>query len=139
MDLGKVKTTVQMIAGVVAGFWQGLPALTQLLLAFMALDILFGVAVAIRYKQFSPGTAWLGATKKIATLGIVAAAALLQYYLPMDFGVSVTQTASAWYLVSEIGSVIRNAATLDVLVPPQFTQVLDYFDGMSGNKTKREV
>lgn len=120
MDYGK-----WIMAGA-AGFLSAIPELTWFLVLLMLVDTLFGTAVAIKQKKLSSTSAWNGATKKLGSIGIVALAALIDGYVDI-LGMDLVQVSTVFYIGPELLSILRNAAILEVPVPPQFTKVMRYF------------
>lgn len=134
-----LKAILQTMAAAIAGLWGGIPALAQLLVILMIFDILFGLSDAIYNKTgLSADKAWRGATKKVGALLLVGMASIIQQYVHLDLGVDLVQTVSAFYLVGEIVSITKHAVQIDVLVPPQFSTIANYFEGVGGNKKEGE-
>lgn len=127
---------VRYCSAAVLAFWAAIPELTQLLMALMVIDMILGIAIAVRQKDFSPTQAWDGVTRKLGSLLIIGVAALMDPYAKRIMEVNLVQAASAFYMVPELGSIIRNAAILDVPVPPQFKSITQYFRSLSGEEPK---
>lgn len=126
MDLDRVRWVLQAVIGAAVGFWRGLPELTQLLLWLMVLDTALGVLVAIRNRDLSAQAAWQGATKKVGTLVLVGVAALIDRYIGQSV-FDLLRAGSMFYCLSELTSITRNAAQLDLPVFSQLQNVLRYF------------
>lgn len=120
----------------VAAFWYSIPELTQLLVMLMVVDAIFGVWVAWKQRNLSATRAWEGMTKKIGSLLLVGVAALLNPHIQDIIEINLVQAASAFYIVPELLSIMRNAAILDIPVFSQFTTVLRYFQSASEVKDK---
>lgn len=131
MDYGK-----WILAGLAAIF-HGIPELTYFLLMLMALDCAFGLGVAIKQRDVSPTAAWKGATKKLGSLGIVVLAALVDNYIDI-LGIDLVQVVTVFYIGPELLSILRNAAILEVPVPPQFVSVLRYFQTKDGETVENK-
>jgi len=99
-------------------------------------DILLGVILAIRHRDLSVTTAMDGMTRKIVSLILVGVAALLTPYVSGLVEINLAQAASAFYLVPEMLSISRNAASLGVPMFSQFEQVLEYFRAYSSTRTE---
>lgn len=136
--LERIKLPVQLGAFTVIGLWTQIPTLTQFLIVMMAVDIIFGVAVAIKQKNISPSRLAWGVTKKAVSLMLVSLGWVFHFYVNADFGFNMGQAASAFYLAAEFLSISRNAILLDVMVPPQFQTMIAYFEGFSKPKEKEE-
>lgn len=130
--LERITLLVKLTAGAIAGLWANIPELTQFLVIMMAVDIFFGLALAIRDRKLCPGAAWDGITKKVGALVLIGVMGFFHRYVQFDV-INLTQAASAFYLVVEGMSIIRNATDLGVLVPPQMKQVIEYFEGYERN------
>lgn len=128
---------VKLGAGFLAALWSGLPGLTQFLLVLMGIDILFGVWLAFQTKTVNPTKAWAGVTKKVGTLVLVGLTALFHSYVPFE-AVDLTQASSAFYIVAEMLSITRNAVRLGIVVPPQFEQILTYFEGFTSEHKDKD-
>lgn len=134
----RVKLPVQLGAATVLGLWSQIPSLTQFLVVMMAVDIIFGMAVAIKQKSISPSKLAWGVTKKAVSLMLVALGWVFHFYVNADLGFNLGQAASAFYLAAEFLSISRNALLLDVMVPPQFQTMISYFEGFSKPEKKGE-
>jgi toxin secretion/phage lysis holin len=114
-------------------FMAAIPELVWLLVGLMLADVVFGLAAAWNTKDVSPTAMWKGVSNKLLSLGIISIAALLDQYIDL-LSVDLVQVATLFYIGPELLSIIRNAAIAGVPVPPQFTQVLRYF-----NQDNKEV
>jgi toxin secretion/phage lysis holin len=111
------------------------PDLVWLLLGLMVADIIFGFAAAWNTKDVSPTAMWSGVTKKLLSLGVVTLAAFIDQYIDL-LGIDLVQVTTLFYIGPEFLSIIRNAAIAGVPVPPQFVEVLRYFQNPDDKKTK---
>jgi toxin secretion/phage lysis holin len=107
--------------------FSAIPELVWLLVGLMVADVIFGFAAAWKAKDVSPTKAWDGVHRKLLSLGVISVAALLDMYIDL-LGVDLVQVATLFYIGPELLSIVRNAAIAGVPVPPQFTQVLRYFN-----------
>ena len=124
------------VVAAIAAYWGAVPELTQLLVYLMAVDMAFGIWVAIKQRNLSATRAWDGVTKKLGTLGMVVVAALVNPHIQNIIEVNLVQAASAFYIAPELLSIMRNAAILDIPVFSQLTPVLRYFQ--SAGEPKEE-
>lgn len=131
MDIDKGIEWLRWGAAGCALLWLKIPELTQLLLIMMAVDVVFGLIIAIKKRDLSVSAASWGVTKKFAVLVLVGLAAVLNHYVQNVIEINLTQAASVFYLVPEMLSISRNAAELGVPVFSQFETVLDYFRNYS--------
>lgn len=128
-----VQNWIRSITAVLLGVWASLPELTHLLIWLMVADTVLGVAVAIKQRNLSSAQAWNGATKKLGSLLMVAVAALLNPHIQSFIEINLVQAASAFYIVPELTSIMRNAATLEVPAFTQLQPILRYFQAASGS------
>ena len=128
---------IRVAMAAVVGFVRNIPELTWFLLLLMGLDTIFGIAAAWKQRKLSPDAARRGATKKVGSLGIIVLAALVDQYIDL-LGIDLVQVTTVFYIGPELLSILRNAAILEVPVPPQFAQVLAYFqkDEKNGDADK---
>jgi toxin secretion/phage lysis holin len=94
---------------------------------------LFGTAAAVKSKKLSSQSAWMAATRKLGSLGIIVLAAVIDSYVDL-LGIDLVQVTTVFYIGPELVSILRNAAILEVPVPPQFTSVLRYFQDKEKDK-----
>lgn len=132
--LEQISTCSKWIVATVLGIWSALPQLTQLLVWLMVIDIALGLAVGWKNKNLSTDKAVAGTTKKIARLLLVAVCALLNPIVNSVIEVNLVQASSAFYIVPELLSIVRNAALLNVQAPGQLDLVLKYFQAVGGRK-----
>lgn len=134
----RVQAWIRWVTAAVAALWYGLPELTQLLIALMAVDVLLGVIVAIRARDLSAREAWNGITRKMVTLLMVGVAGLVNPHVQDFMEINLVQAASAFYLVPELTSIVRNAASLDVPAFVQMQGILRHFNVVSGAEKEKE-
>ena len=127
---------IQWLAAAVAGLWFALPELTQLLIALMAIDVILGFVKAWKDRDVSAQKAFSGVTKKMVTLLMIGVFALIDHYADDVLQLNLMQAGSAFYLIPELTSIMRNAAALDVPVFNQLQGVLRYFQTASGEKVE---
>lgn len=120
MDVGR------WVLAALASLMASIPELTYFLLILMVIDTVFGATVAIKRRELSSSLAWKGATKKLGSLGIVVLAAFMDRYVNL-LGLDLVQVTTVFYIGPELLSIVRNAAILDIPVPPQLTGVMRYF------------
>lgn len=128
-----LQSWIRSITAVLLGVWASLPELTQLLIWLMVADTVLGIAVAVKQHNLSSAQAWNGATKKLGSLLMVAVAALLNPHIQSFFEINLVQAASAFYIVPELTSIMRNAATLEIPAFTQLQPILRYFQTASGS------
>lgn len=128
-----VQGWIRSVMAVLLGVWASLPELTYLLIWLMVADTVLGVVVAVKQRNVSSAAAWNGATKKLGSLLMVAVASLLNPHIQSFIEINLVQAASAFYIVPELTSIMRNAATLEVPAFTQLQPILRYFQATSGS------
>lgn len=128
------------IKGAVAAFftavgaflgWKGVMALVWV--ALMILDYFSGTAAAIKGKEWSSKVARDGLWHKAGMILAVCVAGLTDLVLwiicnhipiGMEWPVIVFPLVLAWYIITELGSILENAVKLGAKVPTWLTKLL---------------
>ncbi len=123
------------ICGAVIGFLFGeLTGLFFALIAFMALDYISGVIVAVINKKLSSAVGFKGLAKKLLILVFVAIGHMLDTYV-VGNNTSVFMTAVIlFYLANEGISIIENAAMLGLPVPKKIIEILEQLKEDNGKE-----
>ena len=111
--------------------WQGVMALVWV--AAMAVDYITGTAAAMKEGQWSSAVARQGLWHKGGMIAVVIVALMADYalgmlcaHLPLD----ITWTSIllplvlAWYIMTELGSILENAVKMGALVPAWLVKLL---------------
>jgi toxin secretion/phage lysis holin len=126
-----------VLAGI-AALTTSIPELTYFLLTLMVIDSLFGIAASIKTRRLTRNMAWMAATKKLGSLGFIVLAAVIDTYIDL-LGIDLVQVTTVFYIGPELVSILRNAATLEIPVPPQFAHVLRYFQDKEKESADKPV
>ena len=112
--------------------WKGVMALVWVLL--MALDYISGTAAALKAKDWSSATARNGLWHKVGMLIAVIVAAVADFImsiivshipmLNMAWPEIILPLVLAWYIITELGSILENAVKLGAVVPAWLTSLL---------------
>ncbi len=112
--------------------WKGIVAVTWIVL--MALDYISGTAAACKAGKWSSKMARDGIWHKCGMILVVIAAAIADGVLTLLFanipgtGLSwpgmVLPLVLAWYIITELGSILENAILLGAAVPSWLTKML---------------
>lgn len=94
-----------------------------ILLGLMLTDVLTGLIAAFITKQLSSKVSASGMNRKIMMLLMVGTCAFVERLS----GLQIAKLASGYYCVTEIMSIIENADTAGVPVPPQLRSALATF------------
>lgn len=133
------------IVGAVISFFTGMPAIIWVLIGVMTLDYVTGLICGLAGKsdkteggKLSSKAAFMGLLKKVMTLVLVILAALLDWVVRLEVGVTfsaVTGAVCLWFIASEGISILENAAELDLPVPGVLKRALEVMRGV-GNGTE---
>lgn len=135
--MSRIQIIIDSIAGVVGavlGFMYGeVNGLFRALIAFMILDYVSGVLVAIAEKKLSSAVGFKGIAKKLLILVFLSVGHIADTYVLG--GVPVAMTAvMLFYIANEGISIIENAAALGLPVPKKLTSIMEQIR----NKSERE-
>ena len=135
MNSGKIKTliTVALAAGTAIWGWYGWMVIIWI--ATMILDYITGSAAAARAHEWSSSRARDGLWHKagmivaviVSVLGDMLIGLLLNsgvVALPFTYSVLISPLVTAWYIVTELGSIIENAAALGARIPSWLARYL---------------
>jgi len=123
---------VVAVSGAAASFlFGGWTQLLSILLVFVALDYVFGVAAAAKEGKLSSAVGAWGIPKKVAIFAIVAVAHLVDTALGDAH--LFRDMAIFFYLANELLSLIENAGRLGAPIPPGLKQAVEVLRGKSGD------
>ena len=147
--LNNAKAAVAAVIGLLTGLWGWMGWLAVGWIAAMVLDYLTGSLAAARAGAWSSGKARDGIWHKCGMLVVVLVAAgtdlLLAAVLdnlplaafPVEYAGLVCPVVLVWYIVTELGSMVENAAAMGAPVPKWLAKLLalgrDAVDG-AGDK-----
>ncbi|MBY9077292.1 phage holin family protein [Paenibacillus sp. HN-1] len=121
------------VASVAASFFfGGWSALLTILLAFVILDYVTGVAAAAKEGKLKSNVGLWGIARKILIFAIVATAHLVDQALGGNH--LFRDAAIFFYLSNELLSLIENAGRLDAPIPPGLRQAVEVLRGKSGDR-----
>lgn len=119
-----IRIAFAAIGGVLGGFLGGLDGLVYALIAFVIIDYLTGVMVAITEKRLSSEVGFKGICKKIVIFALVGIAHILDTRI-IQTG-SVLRTAVIFFYIANEGiSILENAALLGLPIPEKLKSVLE--------------
>ena len=132
--MSKIQIIIDSIAGAVGavlGFMYGeVNGLFWALIAFMALDYITGVIVAIIEKRLSSEVGFRGLAKKFLILVFVAVGHIADTYILG--GTPAAMSAVMLFYIANAGiSIIENAAALAPPVPKKFTNIMEQIKNKS--------
>ena len=126
--MSKIQIIIDSIAGAVGavlGFMYGeVTGLFWALIAFMALDYITGVVVAIIEKRLSSEVGFRGLAKKFLILVFVAVGHIADTYI-LGGTPAAMSAVMLFYIANEGISIIENAAALGLPVPKKLTSIME--------------
>ena len=132
--MSKIQIIIDSIAGAVGavlGFMYGeVNGLFWALIAFMALDYITGVIVAIIEKRLSSEVGFRGLAKKFLILIFVAVGHIADTYI-LGGTPAAMSAVMLFYIANEGISIIENAAALGLPVPKKLTSIMEQIKNKS--------
>lgn len=111
------------VAGVCGFLWGELDGLLYALIAFMAIDYISGVIVAVVQKELSSEVGFKGIAKKVLIMALVAVGHILDIYV-LGGGAVCRSMVIGFYLANEGISILENAGELGLPLPKKLVAVL---------------
>lgn len=137
--MSKIQIIIDSIAGavgVVLGFMYGeVTGLFWALIAFMALDYITGVIVAVIEKRLSSEVGFRGLAKKFLILVFVAVGHIADTYI-LGGTPAAMSAVMLFYIANEGISIIENAAALGLPVPKKLTSIMEQIKNKSESEEK---
>lgn len=125
--MSKIQIIIDSIAGAVGavlGFMYGeVTGLFWALIAFMALDYITGVIVAVIEKRLSSEVGFRGLAKKFLILVFVAVGHIADTYI-LGGTPAAMSAVMLFYMANEGISIIENAAALGLPVPKKLKDIM---------------
>ena len=132
--MSKIQIIIDSIAGAVGavlGFMYGeVTGLFWGLIAFMALDYITGVIVAVIEKRLSSEVGFRGLAKKFLILVFVAVGHIADTYI-LGGTPAAMSAVMLFYIANEGISIIENAAALGLPVPKKLTNIMEQIKNKS--------
>ena len=132
--MSKFQIIINSIAGAVGavlGFMYGeVSGLFWALIAFMALDYITGVIVAVIEKRLSSEVGFRGLAKKFLILVFVAVGHIADTYI-LGGTPAAMSAVMLFYIANEGISIIENAAALGLPVPKKLTSIMEQIKNKS--------
>jgi len=118
------KGIFSFIGGVIGYFIGGIDGFMLTLIAFVTVDYITGVAVAIIQKKLSSEIGFRGLLRKIIIFALVGVATLLDRHILG--GTNVLRTAIIFFYIANEGvSITENAAALGLPIPKKLKDALE--------------
>lgn len=108
----------------ISGFLGGMDGIMYALLAFITIDYITGVAVAVKQKKLSSEVGFWGLVRKVCIIALVGVAHFVDVYV-MHTG-DIFRTAIALYYIGNEGvSLLENMGNLGVPLSKKLKDVLE--------------
>ena len=137
--MSKIQIIIDSIAGAVGavlGFMYGeVNGLFWALIAFMALDYITGVIVAVIEKRLSSEVGFRGLAKKFLIMVFVAVGHIADTYI-LGGTPAAMSAVMLFYIANEGISIIENAAALGLPVPKKLTSIMEQIKNKSESEEK---
>ena len=137
--MSRIQIIIDSIAGAVGavlGFMYGeVTGLFWALIAFMALDYITGVIVAVIEKRLSSEVGFRGLAKKFLILVFVAVGHIADTYI-LGGTPAAMSAVMLFYIANEGISIIENAAALGLPVPKKITGLMEQIRNKSESEEK---
>lgn len=118
-----IQTLTAVICGICGFLWGQADGLIYALIAFMAIDYISGVIVAIVRKELSSEVGFKGIAKKVLVMALVAVGHILDVHV-LGGGAVCRSAVIGFYLANEGISILENAAELGLPLPKKILAVL---------------
>ena len=126
--MNKLQIAIDSIAGAIGallGFLFGeITGLFLALLAFMALDYITGIIIAVINRMLSSKTGFKGLAKKLLILVFVALGHIIDAYI-LGGTPAAMSAVMLFYTANEGISIIENAAALGLPVPRKLREIME--------------
>ena len=120
--MDRFATTIKIIFGgiitAVSGFLGGMDGIMYALLAFITIDYITGVAVAVKRHELSSEVGFWGLVRKVCILMLVGIAHYIDCYVTQN-GDVVRTVVSMYYIGNEGVSILENCGNLGLPLPPK--------------------
>jgi len=131
--------TIQMIVAVLGGyigyFLGGWDGFLYALVAFVVIDYITGIMVAVLEKRLSSEVGFRGIFKKVLIFSLVAVGHIIDSKLIQNGG-AIRTAVIFFYLSNEGISILENTAKIGLPIPERLREVLEQING-DGEKTKK--
>lgn len=123
---------ISSIGGYIGYFLGGLDGFLYALIAFVVIDYLTGIMVAVIERKLSSEVGFRGIFKKVLIFSLVAVAHIIDSKLIQN-GSAVRTAVIFFYLSNEGISIIENTAKIGLPIPEKLRTVLEQLN-KEGNK-----
>ncbi|MPM28695.1 hypothetical protein SDC9_75222 [bioreactor metagenome] len=118
-----LKIVLALLGGILQWLFGGLNSLIYALIAFVGLDYLTGILLAICEKKISSEIGFRGISKKILIFALIALGNIIDQYI-LSSGGSLKTMLTLFYLSNEGISILENTAKIGLPLPQKLKDVL---------------
>ncbi|MCI7767465.1 MAG: phage holin family protein [Oscillospiraceae bacterium] len=124
------------IVTAVSGFLGGMDGIMYALIAFITIDYITGVAVAVKQKKLSSEVGFWGLVRKVCILLLIGIAHYIDCYVTKN-GDVVRTVVAMYYIGNEGVSILENCGNLGLPLPPKLIAVMAQIKE-TGEKSDKE-
>lgn len=118
-----VQISAAIIGGVISFLFGDFDGLLYALVAFVVVDYITGIMVAIKNKCLSSSVGFIGIARKIIIFAIVAIANIIDVQV-IKSGSTLKTAVTLFYLANEGISILENAANMGVVTNQKLLNIL---------------
>ena len=126
-----IQAAFTAFGGVIGWFLGGFDGFLYALIAFVVIDYVSGIMVAINNKTLSSRVGFVGICKKVLIFLLVGVGNILDVYILGDAGV-LRSAVIFFYLSNEGVSILENSSHLGLPIPEKLKSVLSQLHNREG-------
>ena len=131
-----IQAAFTAFGGVIGWFLGGFDGFLYALIAFVVIDYISGIMVAVNNKTLSSRVGFVGICKKVLIFLLVGVGNILDVYILGDAGV-LRSAVIFFYLSNEGISVLENTATLGMPYPKKLKDILEQINEEEKDEVNR--
>ena len=131
-----IQAAFTAFGGVIGWFLGGFDGFLYALIAFVVIDYISGIMVAINNKTLSSRVGFVGICKKVLIFLLVGVGNILDVYILGDAGV-LRSAVIFFYLSNEGISILENTATLGMPYPKKLKDILEQINEEEKDEANR--
>lgn len=133
MDKNMISSLIAKIANQIFGYIDGL---FYALVAFVVIDYITGVCVAMHNKRLSSKIGARGISKKVSIFALVSLSHIIDLYI-LDSKDILRTVTTAFYISNEALSILENAGEIGLPLPQKLQSFLTYFQDYNRNNVHK--
>lgn len=122
--INTIQIVIAAVGGYIGYFLGGLDGFLYALIAFVIIDYLTGIMVAVLEKRLSSEVGFRGIFKKVLIFSLVAVAHIVDSQL-IQTGSAIRTAVIFFYLSNEGISIVENASKIGLPIPEKLKTVLE--------------